>query len=213
MKGKSLLFWVIGVSVLLCWCGQEVQNTVESEVDSKFVSEAKWALSVEINTWSLSSENKVMKEVVSSWDLIVVDYVWKHLDWTVFDTSIESVAQEAWKYNPNRDYTAWLEFTAGAGQMIKWFDEAVIGMKVWESKTVEIPAEKAYWERSEEYVLHVPLEQAWDISGAEVGMQVFLNWYIPAKIVDITDSEIVYDANHELAGETLVFDITIKSIE
>jgi FKBP-type peptidyl-prolyl cis-trans isomerase 2 len=211
MKRKSLLFWVIGFSALLCWCGQGVQNSVDSE--SEVVSGMNWTLSIEVNTWSLSSENKVMKEVVNSWDLIVVDYVWKLLDWTVFDTSIESVAKEAWKYNPNRDYTAWLEFTAGAGQMIKGFDEAVIWMKVWESKSVEIPAEKAYWERSEEYVLHIPLEQAWDISGAEVGMQVFLNWYIPATIVDINDSEIVYDANHELAGKTLVFDITIKSIE
>ena len=191
-------FWILASTVLVCWCGQDIQNV--SDTDSQSDS-------------SLSSENKVMKDVVSSWDLIVVDYVWKHLDWTVFDTSIQSVAEDAWIYNPNRDYTVWLEFTAWAGQMIKWFDEAVIWMKVWESKTVEIPAEKAYWERSEDYVLHVPLAEVGDISWAEVGMQVILWGYIPAKIVDINDSEIVYDANHELAGETLVFEITIKSIE
>lgn len=154
-----------------------------------------------------------MEKVVESGDLIVVDYVWKHLDWTVFDTSVQSVAEEAWIYNPNRDYESWLEFTAGAGQMIKGFDEAVIWMKVWESKTVEIPADKAYWERNEDYVLHVPLAEAWDISWAEVWMQVILWGYIPAKIVDINDSEIVYDANHELAWKDLVFDITVKSIE
>jgi peptidylprolyl isomerase len=206
-KNSVLLFWVLGISIFLCWCDQNV-------IDSDAEVETSLSESNVIETGSsLSSENKTMKDVVSSWDLVVVDYVWKLLDWTVFDTSIESVAKEAWKYNPSRDYTAWLEFTAGAGQMIKWFDEAVIWMKVGESKTVEIPADKAYWERSEEYVIHVPLEQAWDISWAEVGMQVFLNWYIPAKIVDITDTEIVYDANHELAWETLVFDITIKSIE
>jgi FKBP-type peptidyl-prolyl cis-trans isomerase 2 len=154
-----------------------------------------------------------MKEVVKSWDVIVVDYVWKHLSWSVFDTSIQSVAEEAWLYNPNRDYEAWLEFTVGAGQMIKWFDEAVVWMKVWETKTVEIPAEKAYGERSEEYVLHVPVEQAWDLSGAEVWMQVLLWGSYPAKIIEINDKEVVFDANHELAGETLVFDITVKSIE
>lgn len=154
-----------------------------------------------------------MEKVVESWDLIVVDYVWKHLDWTVFDTSVKSIAEESWIYNPNRDYEAWLEFTAWSGQMIKWFDEAVIWMKVGESKTVEIPAEKAYGERNEDYVLHVPLAEAGDISWAEVGMQVILWGYIPAKIVDINDEEIVYDANHELAWETLVFDITIKSIQ
>jgi FKBP-type peptidyl-prolyl cis-trans isomerase 2 len=51
------------------------------------------------------------------------------------------------------------------------------------------------------------------LSGAEVGMQVILWWYIPAKIVELNDKEVVFDANHELAWETLVFDITIKSIE
>ena len=209
-KNSILLFWVLWISIFLCWCEQNVQESMDSDVEVKTsLSESN---AIETGS-SLSSENKIMKEVVSTWDLIVVDYVWKLLDWTVFDTSIESVAQKAWKYNPSRDYTAWLEFTAGAGQMIKWFDEAVIWMKVGESKTVEIPADKAYWERNEEYVIHVPLEEAWDMSGAEVGMQVILWWYIPAKIVEITDKEVVFDANHELAWETLVFEITIKSIE
>ena len=37
-----------------------------------------------------------------------------------------------------------LEFTAGAGQMIKGFDEAVIGMEVNEEKEIKIPPEQAY---------------------------------------------------------------------
>lgn len=34
----------------------------------------------------------------------------------------------------------------------------------------------------------------------------------PATVTEITDTEIVFDANHELAGKDLVFDITIKAI-
>ena len=37
-----------------------------------------------------------------------------------------------------------LEFTVGGGEMIKGFDEAVVGMKLGEEKTVTIPPEKAY---------------------------------------------------------------------
>ena len=37
-----------------------------------------------------------------------------------------------------------LEFTAGAGELIQGFDEAVIGMKLGEEKTVTVPPEKAY---------------------------------------------------------------------
>ena len=37
-----------------------------------------------------------------------------------------------------------LEFTAGAGELIEGFDEAVIGMKLGQEKTVTVPPEKAY---------------------------------------------------------------------
>ena len=37
-----------------------------------------------------------------------------------------------------------LDFTAGAGQMIKGFDDAVIGMEVGEEKEIKIPPEEAY---------------------------------------------------------------------
>lgn len=42
-----------------------------------------------------------------------------------------------------------IEFVAGAGQMIKGFDAAVLDMAVGEKKTVHIPAAEAYGERSE----------------------------------------------------------------
>lgn len=150
---------------------------------------------------------------VKAGDQIVVDYIGKHLNGVVFDTSIQSIAEKNGLYNPQRNYEEGLAFTVGAGQMIQGFDEAVLGMGVGETKTVEIPADKAYGERKEEMVIHVPLEEAGDISGAQVGMKILLGGRFPATITAITDTEIVFDANHELAGQTLVFDITIKSIQ
>jgi FKBP-type peptidyl-prolyl cis-trans isomerase 2 len=35
---------------------------------------------------------------------------------------------------------------------------------------------------------------------------------MPAKIEKITDKDVTFDFNHELAGKNLIFDITIKSI-
>ena len=151
--------------------------------------------------------------IVEKWDSIVVDYVGKHVDWTVFDTSIQSVAEENGLYNPNRNYDEWLEFTVGAWNMIKGFEEAVEGMKVWETKTAEMPPEMAYGERKEENIIRVSKEELGDTSGAEVGAQVLLGGYYPAKIYEITDTDIAFDTNSELAGETLIFDITVKSIQ
>ena len=97
--------------------------------------------------------------------------------------------------------------------MIKGFDEAVVGMKVGETKTVKIPAAQAYGERSEENIVRFPIKDLGeDAKDAKVGMQVYLGGRFPAVITEITDTEIVFDANHELAGKDLIFDITIKNI-
>jgi FKBP-type peptidyl-prolyl cis-trans isomerase 2 len=44
-------------------------------------------------------------------------------------------------------------------------------------------------------------------------MKVYLEGGYPATVTEVTDTEIVIDANHELAGKTLVFYITVKEIE
>ncbi|MDO4713259.1 MAG: peptidylprolyl isomerase [bacterium] len=154
-----------------------------------------------------------MQTTVKNGDLITVDYVGKLTDGSIFDTSIESVAKEAGKYTAQRDYTAGLSFTVGAGQMIAGFDAGVVGMQVGETKTVHIPADQAYGQKREDMIVRVPLEEAGDTSGAEVGMRVVLSGMYPATITEITATEIVFDANHELAGQDLIFDITLKSID
>ena len=49
-----------------------------------------------------------------------------------------------------------LDFTVGAGQMIKGFDNAVVGMGVGETKKVTLPPAEAYGIRNEEAVQTVP---------------------------------------------------------
>lgn len=164
-------------------------------------------------TNTLFSTQDTMNTTVKKGDLITVDYVGKLTDGTVFDTSIESIARESGKYMEQRDYTAGLSFTVGAGQMIAGFDAGVVGMQIGETKTVEIPADQAYGQKRDDMIVRVPLEQAGDTSGAVVGMKVVLSGMYPATITEITDTEIVFDANHELAGQDLIFDITIKSID
>lgn len=162
----------------------------------------------------LAQANQDIKEdqIVASGDKIAVDYIGRLNEQEVFDTSVKTVAEAAGKYSPQRNYDEGLSFTVGAGQMIKGFDEAVVGMKVGETKTIHIPAEKAYGAKRDDLIVRVPLNEAGDISWAKVGMQVVLWGMYPATITEITDSEIVFDANHELAGKDLIFDITIKSI-
>ncbi|MEA3254255.1 MAG: FKBP-type peptidyl-prolyl cis-trans isomerase [Candidatus Altiarchaeota archaeon] len=76
-------------------------------------------------------------------DLVKVDYVGSFLNGTVFDTSLEDAAKDAEVYNELRPYEP-LAFVVGSGQVIPGFENAVLGMKVGEEKTVTIPPEEAY---------------------------------------------------------------------
>ena len=67
-----------------------------------------------------------------------------------------------------------IEFVAGAGQMIKGFDVAVLDMEVGEKKTVHIPAAEAYGERSEDMILFFPAAEVPDFDKIQVGMKLFL---------------------------------------
>ena len=159
-----------------------------------------------------NSDKEWVWDEVKIWDNITVDYIWRLEDGTVFDTSVESVAKECWKYNEGRDYTEGLSFQVWAGQMIKWFDEWVVGMKVWQTKTVQFWPEKWYGQRKEEYVMTYSAEEVWDLNKFTEGQRVYLWIWASALITKLTDKEITLDLNHELAGKDLIFDITIKSI-
>ena len=150
---------------------------------------------------------------IKKWDNITVDYIWRLEDWTVFDTSIEEIAKACGKYNEGRNYTEWLTFEVWTGQMIKWFDEWVIGMKVWQTKTIQFWPEKWYWQRREEYVMTYSSEEVGDLSKFTEGQRIYLWIWAAALITKVTDKEITLDLNHELAGKNLIFDITIKSID
>ena len=107
-------------------------------------------------------------------------------------------------------------FTLGDGNMIKGFDSAVYGMVIGDKKTVTIPAAEAYGERREDMIMDVPREQVPPHIQAEVGLQLMLQGGggqpMPVTVIEVTEEKIVLDANHELAGRDLIFDIELVSI-
>jgi len=150
--------------------------------------------------------------VVKAGNIVKVDYTGMFENGTVFDTSIEETAKEAGVYTEQRNYVP-ISFTVGAGQMIKGFDNAVIGMKVGEEKTITIPPEEAYGEYDEAKIQAVPLEDLNLSVKPEVG-QTFSNVYGGQfKVIAVNETHVTFDSNHELAGKTLVFNIKLVSIQ
>ena len=109
-----------------------------------------------------------------------------------------------------------LEFTVGAGQMIKGFDAAIPGMSVGDKKTINIPAAEAYGERSDDAIIEFPKENVPPDMKLEAGMKLTLSNQhgqpVPVVVTEVKDDVIILDANHFLAGEELVFDIELVEI-
>lgn len=85
-----------------------------------------------------------MSELVAQLgDTVSVHYVGKFPGGRAFDTSMKSEAVKSGLYNPARDYKP-LQVVLGAHQVISGFEEALLGMKVNETKEVTLPPEKAY---------------------------------------------------------------------
>ncbi len=109
-----------------------------------------------------------------------------------------------------------LEFTVGAGQMIKGFDAALPGMIVGDKKTINIAAEDGYGERSEEAIIEFPKENVPADLKLEPGMTLTLSNQqgqpVPVIVKEVKDDIIILDANHFLAGQELVFDIELVEL-
>ena len=216
MKKVVLLSLILFLSLTLTACDKKSEeNNENSSLDNKVLS---------TNTENMSDCTKIIQdyldfakkewkwEWIKVWDNVVVDYIWRLEDGTVFDTSIESIAKACGKYNEARDYTQWLSFEVWAGQMIKWFDNWVLWMKVWQTKTVKFWPDEWYGQRNEQYVLTYTKEEVGDLSQFEEWQTIYLWIWMPAKIIKVTNKDVTLDLNHELAGKDLIFDITIKSI-
>ncbi len=109
-----------------------------------------------------------------------------------------------------------LEFTVGAGQMIAGFDAAIPGMIVGEKKTIIIAPEHAYGEKNEDAIIEFPKSNIPADMKLEPGMKLQLRneagHPVPVVVTEVKDDVIILDANHELAGKELIFDIELVEI-
>jgi peptidylprolyl isomerase len=134
-------------------------------------------------------------------DTVKVHYTGTLSDGSVFDSSI---GREP------------LQFTLGEGQMIPGFEQAVIGMELGEIKTVTIPADQAYGPYDEERVFVITRDQLPAGMEPEVGqklqMQSEPGQIIIVTIKEVSETNVTLDANHELAGKDLTFEIQLVEI-
>ena len=135
-------------------------------------------------------------------DKVKVEYEGKLEDGTVFDSS-EKHGQP-------------LEFEVGSGQLIKGFDDAVIGMEKGEEKEIKLQPKEAYGDHNPQLIKKIPRDKLPEDQEPKPGMVLMINLpngaRIPANITEVADKEITIDVNHPLAGKVLIFKIKVVDI-
>lgn len=109
-----------------------------------------------------------------------------------------------------------LEFEIGAGMVIAGFDSAVKSMEVGEVKTVTIPAAEAYGEANDAMIMEIPKTQFPEDMKVELAMQLMMQTPsgqpVPVRVTEIKEASVTIDANHDLAGKDLTFELELVEV-
>ena len=110
-----------------------------------------------------------------------------------------------------------LEFVCGVGMMIRGFDEAVAKMEAGQTVAIHLTPEEAYGYADPTQIFTVDMALLPGAEELNVGEQVMLydNTGRPfrAKVTARDDAAITFDANHELAGKELHFEIKLVEVQ
>ncbi len=108
-----------------------------------------------------------------------------------------------------------LEFISGKGHIISGLEEKLVEMAENESADVLVEAKDGYGEYNEEAVQTLPREQFAGIELAE-GMSLYGSGEngetVQVVVKSFTDNDVTIDYNHPMAGKSLMFSVTVKSV-
>jgi peptidylprolyl isomerase len=110
-----------------------------------------------------------------------------------------------------------MTFVLGDEVLFPQIDAAIIGMNPGETKTVKIAAADAFGEYDKEKVFTVPRSELPEDLIPEVGDELSLSndddEELEVIVLETTEDQITFDANHPLAGENVTFEIELVDIQ
>lgn len=159
------------------------------------------------------------EKIVKTGDNVSVDYTGWYDNGTIFDTSNATVAQQAGMFEQGKAYVP-ISFIVGSGATITGFDNAVIGMKINETKNVTLTPDQAYGAYNSSLILPVPLSVLKQANITPVvnqtlyyNLQAVRVDHIVDNATDMNNSSVYIDFNNVMAGKTLHFSITVRDIQ
>jgi len=134
-------------------------------------------------------------------DIIKIHFTGTLEDGSVFDSSEGQIP---------------LKFKVGNGDVISGIDEAVIGMKLNQKKSIYLNSDKAYGPIEKEFIISIEKEKLPPNLEVQIGYQLQIpnedGEPFQVRVTKITDNFIELDGNHPLAGKNLMFALQIVEI-
>lgn len=107
------------------------------------------------------------------------------------------------------------QFVVGAGTAIAGFDNQIRGMTVGQSKKFTLTPDEAYGEYDPTLIKSMPIGFIPEGENVTIGDTITLfngEAYFPAKVIDLNVTNVTFDLNHQLAGQTLTFDVKLVNL-
>ncbi len=129
--------------------------------------------------------------------IATVHYTGKKRDGETFDSSVE-----------REPFT----FELGKNQVIEGFEKAVLSLAIGEKKVFEIPFLEAYGDKNPDLIAPIKREFFPADLALEEGILLEIRGQ-PVLVRELTEESVLLDANHQLAGEDLIFEIELIDLK
>jgi len=140
-------------------------------------------------------------ESAKTGDKVRVNYTGRSEDGQVFESSVGMVP---------------FTFTIGSGEVIKGFEDAIVGMQPGERKRITVEPEDGFGLYDEDLVLEVPKSGLPSDLQLQIGIDFEMEDdegnILPAVVIEILDDSILIDANAPLAGKRVIYEIELIDI-
>ena len=149
-------------------------------------------------------------------DKVTINFIGKLADGAIIDSTYpDPEAESCADDNCCSDHGP-MELTIGEGDFYTPVEAALIGMRVGEKKTITINPDDAFGDFDSENVFTVQRSELPDEITPEVGMGLEVtgeddDLYM-VTIIRVSDTEVVLDSNHPLAGEELTYEFELVEI-
>lgn len=139
-------------------------------------------------------------------DFVEIEYVGRLKSGEIFDLTDKELAKKEGIFNPNARYEP-VPLIVGAGLVIPGLDDTLLGMKVGESKTVEIEPEKGFGQRDPRLIKVIPTRVFKE--EPKPGMVANFSGRL-GRVQSVSGGRVRIDFNNPLAGKKLIYELRIR---